>query len=205
MASIDKSWIQLKNRASLEYMDRVRKFAQYAEDNVKDEDGKIRCPCTVCSNVCRLTIGEVETHLLRKGMRSDYTKWVYHGEGDDEDEDENETDDVDMDLDDMLGVLNHLLPPQPDPEPEDPNEEAQKFYRLFGEAQSPLYEGCDPKLSRLSCIVKLMNMKWLNSWTDHSFTEFLKFIRSAFPMAESLPKNYYASKQLMKGLGLHCK
>ncbi|CAL1407839.1 unnamed protein product [Linum trigynum] len=101
-------------------MDGVRKFAQYAEDNVKDEDGKIRCPCMVCSNVCRLTIKEVETHLLHKGMRSDYTKWVYHGEGDDEDEnededddieDENETGDIDMDLDDMLVVLNDLMPP----------------------------------------------------------------------------------------------
>ncbi|CAL1389091.1 unnamed protein product [Linum trigynum] len=66
-------------------------------------------------------------HLLRKGLRSDYTKGIYHGEGDQKDEDEDEEDDeiedgngngdVNMDLNDMLGVLNNLLPPQVDPEP----------------------------------------------------------------------------------------
>ncbi|CAL1396170.1 unnamed protein product [Linum trigynum] len=109
--------------------------------------------------------------------------------------------DNDMGEDDMLGVLNDLMAPLVNPE--EPNAQAQNFYKLFGEAQSPLYEGWASNVSRLSFVTKLMKIKWENNWSNNSFTQLVKYIRAVFPMAKSLPKNYYEAKQLMKALGLH--
>ncbi|CAI0540299.1 unnamed protein product [Linum tenue] len=144
MEPIDKAWIQLKNRACTQYIAGMEKFAKYATDHVKDDDGLIRCPCVECGNVRRMTVNHVEGHLLYKGMRTDYTKWIYHGEVDEDEEDDDEGpelgddnmeiddgddgdmgEDNDMDVDDMLGFLNDLMAPLANLE--EPNAQAQNL------------------------------------------------------------------------------
>ncbi|CAL1412978.1 unnamed protein product [Linum trigynum] len=142
-------------------------------------------------------------------MSRDYTKWIYHGEKSDDDysEEEDAEDAVDdgneMDVDDIPGLLNYLRP-HLDPDPENPNAEAERFFKLVRDSQTPLYEGCDEKISSLSCLVKMMHLKWFNSWSNTSFTQLLKFLRSTFPMAQTtMPKNYYQAKKMLSGLGLN--
>ncbi|CAI0433455.1 unnamed protein product [Linum tenue] len=93
-----------------------------------------------------MTVNQVEGHLLQKGMRTDYTKWIYHGEVDEDEEDDDEGpelgddnmeedngddgdmgEDNDMGEDDMLGVLNDLMAPLANPE--EPNAQAQNLYK----------------------------------------------------------------------------
>ncbi|CAL1355052.1 unnamed protein product [Linum trigynum] len=108
-----------------------------------------------------------------------------------------------MDVDDMSGLLNDLRP-HLDPDPENPNVEVENFFKLVKESQTPLYEGCDEKLSNMSCLVKMVHLNWFNSWSNTSFTQLFKFLRYAFPMAQStMPKNYYQAKKMLSGLGLN--
>ena len=98
-------------------------------------------------------------------MRRDYTRWHLHGEGnsedDKEDSDEDEDDSSDdqvQNIDDIPSMIQDAYPHMMDgeeaswSEPQEPNEDAKKFYRLLEESKKPLYEGCE-KYSNLALIV----------------------------------------------------
>ncbi|KAM7482196.1 hypothetical protein LguiB_006779 [Lonicera macranthoides] len=146
---IDKSWMQL-SRSDPKYDQGVTEFLEYAYSHDKwVEDDMIICPCKVCGlNRDRLVRFEVHWHLLRYGIKPHYTSWNLHGEGDDDNNDESEDDSssetdksVDnratpMELcDDMQDLIEEIFS-------QDPNEDAQRFYKLLEEAETPLYEGC---------------------------------------------------------------
>ncbi|CAI0459124.1 unnamed protein product, partial [Linum tenue] len=113
MASIDKSWMQLRNRSCLEYFNGVESFLDYAFANVVEEDMKIKCPCVDCDNLYRRERTQVQSHLLYRGIKRDYTKWEHHGERDDPTDsssDEFEEEENEMQTDDIQGLLNDLRP-----------------------------------------------------------------------------------------------
>ena len=70
-----------------------------------------------------------------------------------------------------------------------PNENANKFYDLFREAEHELYPRCK-KFTKLSFIIRLFHMKCLNGWSNKSFTMLLELLKEAFPEGETLPRNY---------------
>ena len=74
---IDKSWITIKNRKSVDYMNGVKAFIEHAS-NFVDSSGNVRCTHKKCVNFER--IGVVRVHLLQNGFRKFYTKWIFHGE-----------------------------------------------------------------------------------------------------------------------------
>lgn len=75
---VDKSWMQLE-RSLTEYVSGVKSFLDYALGTLNMRIKKSYV-CVKCSNRYRLAQGEVERHLLYKGMRLDYTTWHCHGE-----------------------------------------------------------------------------------------------------------------------------
>ncbi|KAL8162298.1 hypothetical protein V2J09_013787 [Rumex salicifolius] len=82
---------------------------------------------------------------------------------------------------------------------QEPNADAQKFYRLLKEYEVPLTaEG--KTMSKLSYIVKLLHLKVMNKWSDSSFTSLLKLQCEAY--GNSIPDSYYEAKKLIKDLGL---
>ena len=46
--------------------------------------------------------------------------------------------------------------------------EQEKLHGLFEEAETPLYSGC--KFMKLDVVLRLMNLKSKNGWSDKSFT-----------------------------------
>ncbi|KAL6176031.1 hypothetical protein ACLB2K_052667 [Fragaria x ananassa] len=86
--------------------------------------------------------------------------------------------------------------------PEDPNENAQRFYKLLEEAETPLYKGCR-KYFNLSFLVKLMHIKCSGAWSNDSFGMLLRLLKDAFPMCRKLPSRNYGAKKIVKELGLH--
>uniref|UniRef100_A0A2N9GFA6 Transposase-associated domain-containing protein n=1 Tax=Fagus sylvatica TaxID=28930 RepID=A0A2N9GFA6_FAGSY len=212
---VDKSWINLPSRSCHEYVNGVEKFVEYAFQRIKDDDMKIKCLCNNCSNWYRRTQAKVERHLLWRGMRRDYIRWHLHGEGnsedDEEDSDEDEDDSSDdqvQNIDDIPGMIRDAYPHVKDgeeasrSEPQEPNEDAKKFYRLLEESEKPLYEGCE-KYSNLAFIVKLMHIKCINCWSNNSFNMLLELLKDAFPMCETLPTSNYGAKKIIGDLGLH--
>ena len=79
--SIDKSWINLRNRLSNQYFDGCRVFIDIAK-NYTNEEGLVRCPCRKCVNGLWQPIRIVEAHIIDRGFNPLYKIWRYHGEPD---------------------------------------------------------------------------------------------------------------------------
>jgi len=61
---------------------------------------------------------------------------------------------------------------------EEPNDNANKFYKLLKDLEQPLYEGF--KCSKLSAIMKLLHIKTLDGWSNISFSMLLEFLKNEF-------------------------
>ncbi|KAL5832252.1 hypothetical protein ACOSQ4_017606 [Xanthoceras sorbifolium] len=80
--------------------------------------------------------------------------------------------------------------------PQEPNRDADKFYKLLDEAEQPLYPNCE-KYFNLAFIVKLMHLKCINSWSDKSCSVLLEFLKDVFLICEKLPTRYYDAKKIV--------
>lgn len=77
---MDKSWIELRNRASREYFDGVDKFLDFAYQH--NDNPYIKCPCRKCLNRFFHTRDYVKEHIIVDGFMPNYKRWTLHGEGD---------------------------------------------------------------------------------------------------------------------------
>ena len=83
--SSDRSWMWRRlddNRCvRAEYKHGIEDFLNfaYSHESVVD-DGKIRCPCTVCKNMPLRSRDNVKLHLVKNGFMRLYDKWSSHGE-----------------------------------------------------------------------------------------------------------------------------
>ncbi|XP_041025345.1 uncharacterized protein LOC121265733 [Juglans microcarpa x Juglans regia] len=212
---MDKSWMNDPDRfVSLAYVEGVKYFLTEARNHTSGRD-RIRCPCRACLNNLWLPIFEVETHLFIKGINPNYTQWIFHGEDEttlyvsdgDIDDDIIEEDDY---IDDMQHMLDDIwsgtfvdVPQDSTPTPNRPpitvDSPVPSFDQLLEDARHPLFDGCT-EFSKLSFIVKLLQIKSIGGWSIKSFDMLLDLLRSAFPNA-LLPQSYEESRSLEHGLG----
>ncbi|KAF2325401.1 hypothetical protein GH714_027496 [Hevea brasiliensis] len=191
------------------YLRGVEKFLDYAFKK-NGMYGEIHCPCVKCSNRYSVTREVVRTHLKVYGIIRSYTFWYHHGERVGEYESDSESDQLNEDepSDEMHDMLRDLYPEFCDQDTnyedmdtfshdiheEDPNDEADKFYRLLKDFEQPLYKG--PKSSKLSCLVKLLHIKSLGRWSNKSFTMLLQLLKDELlPGRSTLPDSYYDAKK----------
>ena len=97
------------SRISKEYEDGVRKFIEFAKNNLPNNNEKFFCPCKKCCNQKRLSEDDIFDDLICNGINSNYTKWIWHGERDGAstsnmyvDNEANEDDESEDRLDDMF-------------------------------------------------------------------------------------------------------
>uniref|UniRef100_A0A803N2V6 Transposase n=1 Tax=Chenopodium quinoa TaxID=63459 RepID=A0A803N2V6_CHEQI len=108
-------------------------------------------------------------------MYENYTFWEFHGDLQSVNENGELDDDSELNmLQDACGITSMNLGNDVQN-----MKDARKFYRLLEEFQEPLtVDGS--KMSKLSCIVKLLHLKVLNNWSDSSFDNLLKLQRQAW-------------------------
>ncbi|GJV63026.1 hypothetical protein Tco_1473854, partial [Tanacetum coccineum] len=70
----------------------------------------------------------------------------------------------------------------------------KKLQQLFVDAEKPLYSGCK-KFTILSIVVKLLEIKSKNGWSDRSFTTILELLHEAFLEDNELPVSTYQVKK----------
>ncbi|GJW74773.1 putative transposon, En/Spm-like protein [Tanacetum coccineum] len=75
-----------------------------------------------------------------------------------------------------------------------------KFQELLLDADKPLYEGC-PDFTKLSAIVKLLNLKGKYGASDKFFTELLGLIKKMLPAGNEMVEKTYQAKKVMKLMG----
>ncbi|XP_073109657.1 uncharacterized protein [Elaeis guineensis] len=213
----DKNWMKLNDRASMEYINGVYSFLNFAFGQPTISD-RIRCPCTKCRNTVFKGRHEVRAHLIRNGIVKSYKHWAYHGETIEENLEEcnaNSRDNLDeeenTDYDDLIGMVHDACAfintdverddVNEGYEPQEPNPEAAAFYRLLKDADKNLYPGCD-KVSKLSFAVKLLHLKCSNNWSDTSMDKLLKVFKEVLLNGALVPNSFYEAKKLIQDLGL---
>ncbi|GKD51756.1 putative transposon, En/Spm-like protein [Tanacetum coccineum] len=151
---MDKSWMET-NRIIKSYVDGVASFTDYAHK-----------------------VEEVQYHLYRHGIDISYTKWTKHGEEDEPSisapKPVNATTEFVDDMDfayiptDGPATVEMVNATKDNFDVDD----LVKFQELLLDAEKPLYEGC-PDFTKLSAIVKLLNLKGKYGASDKFFTELL--------------------------------
>ncbi|KAL5537565.1 hypothetical protein UlMin_043586 [Ulmus minor] len=200
---MDRIWMT-KPRTSLEYQRGVDEFLEQAVQNA-GMGNRIYCPCVRCGNKSLQFVKDVKGHLYFNGINSSYQKWIWHGEGAssfasvnfncanvDVGVDENKNENENENDDDVVGMVNDIE--------EDFLDHHEKFERLLGDAEKPLYFGCKNNFTKLSTIVRLYNLKAGNGWSDKSFSELLKLLAEMLPQPNELPTSMYEVKKAMSSL-----
>ncbi|XP_042426096.1 uncharacterized protein LOC122013955 [Zingiber officinale] len=76
-----------------------------------------------------------------------------------------------------------------------------EFADLLVDAETPLFPSCTT-YTKLSAIVTLYNYKSTNGHTDNSFNELLKILGDMLPEKNTLPKDVYSMRKLLKPFDL---
>lgn len=78
---MSRSWMY-GDRRELTFQKGVTEFCKAALEHQKVvNEPTIFCPCRDCCNVKSwVDISKIEDHLYRRGFRSDYETWYWHGE-----------------------------------------------------------------------------------------------------------------------------
>ncbi|XP_050206738.1 uncharacterized protein LOC126656261 [Mercurialis annua] len=81
---------------------------------------------------------------------------------------------------------------------------SSEFQKLLEDVDKEVYPGCKT-FSKLSCILHIYHMKYLNGWTEKSGSMLLEFLFDLLPEGALLPKTYYEAKKIITTLGLDYK
>jgi len=148
-----------------------------------------------CLNGRILSVSEIREHLLYDGILKSYTTWTWHGEL--------------LDLPSMRGASEEFhfsMNDRLEDMIRDVGAESfanAVFENMSNDAETPLYPD-STNFTRLSAVLRLMNLKAMNGWTDKSFTELLQLLKDMLPEGNTLPnRNYEAKKKtLSNGYGV---
>jgi len=72
---------------------------------------------------------------------------------------------------------------------------AHGYGSMSSDAETPLYHG-STNFTRLSTVLRLMNLKAINVWTDKSFTELLQLLKDMLLEGNTLPNRNYEAKKI---------
>ena len=73
MAGINKNWMQIDNRLSIDYRNGVKDFLDFAFKHADLRD-KIWCPCIKCNKTQYKSRDDVEADLVIHGIVPSYTQ-----------------------------------------------------------------------------------------------------------------------------------
>ncbi|GJZ70273.1 putative reverse transcriptase domain-containing protein [Tanacetum coccineum] len=150
------------------------------------------CPCTTCLNHIEHKVEEVQFHLFKYRIDLSYTKWDKHGEKDEQATTSkipvNATtkfvDDTDFDMDFGLEIPTDgpaIVEMVNNTKESFDEDDLVKFQELLLDTEKPLYKGC-PNFTKLSAIVKLLNLKGKYGAADKFFTELLRLLKKMLPI-----------------------
>ena len=129
------------------------------------------------------------------GFLKSYTTWTWHGELLDLPSVRGASEEVHFSMDDRLEDMIR-----------DAGAESfanAVFENMSNDAETPLYPG-STNFTRLPAVLRLMNLKAMNGWTEIFFTKLLQLLKDMLPEGNTLPnRNYEAKKNtLSNGYGV---
>ncbi|KAG8363709.1 hypothetical protein BUALT_Bualt19G0050600 [Buddleja alternifolia] len=205
---MDKSWIDSSETFSAEYISGVAHFLEFAFTG-KLSGSRIYCPCTKCKNRFTKKKDDVREHCLLYGFEKRYKNWRYHGEAY-VPLHRNETNEhiISDNRDDIVGMVHEAVKiPSTNVDVgfsqtsnNEMNEETKNFFKLLQDAETELLPGC-AKQTKLSFVVRLLQLKALCGWTNKSIDLLLELLKDSFPDGVNIPANYYEAQKITNDLG----
>ena len=79
---MDHEWMYMENRVTTVYLQGVAGFLAAAKQNViNTKEPWVLCPCCDCKNTTSFKdLGQIQTHLIKRGFVPGYECWSHHGE-----------------------------------------------------------------------------------------------------------------------------
>nr|GFA38233.1 hypothetical protein [Tanacetum cinerariifolium] len=165
------------------------------------------CPCTTCLNHIEHKVEEVQFHLFKYGIDLSYTKWDKHGEKDEQATTAqipvNATTKFvdDTDFGSKIPTDGPVTVEMVNATKESFDEDdLAKFQELLLDAKKPLYKVC-PDFTKLSVIVKLLNLKGKYGAFDKFFAELLGLLKKMLHAGNEMVEITYQAKKLMRMIG----
>jgi len=72
---------------------------------------------------------------------------------------------------------------------------------MSSNVETPLYPG-STNFTRLSAMLRLINLKVINGWTDKSFMKLLQLLKDMLLKGNTLPKRNYEAKKILCLMGM---
>ncbi|KAG9458709.1 hypothetical protein H6P81_003217 [Aristolochia fimbriata] len=212
---MDKSWMEnwRSKLSNKEYKEGIKSFMQKAQV-VVGLGNKIRCPCHFCTNKEFIQIGLVEEHLFVNEMLPSYACWVFHEESYTLEEvirqrrpqrvetDNNRIHELlhDVKVEQIVGHDNVEEFGGTEGEPEQDTVGGEQFNKLFADANRELFPGCQ-SFSKLKFFIRLLHIKTTRNLSNKTMDDLIGLMKEALPTGETLPRNYYEAKMLLRKLG----
>jgi len=84
---------------------------------------------------------------------------------------------------------------------EEHNADAVRFFDLLKDSDEPLWDGCTNH-SKLSTVAQVFTIKSDHGLSEAGYDKIIEWARSILPEGNRLKENFYATKSMMKPLGL---
>jgi hypothetical protein len=204
----------------MDYCNGVQGFINFATFIPRNFIGSsIRCPCRKCQNKKYLHPDVVMMHLLHKGFMENYQCWYAHGEvfvskrrmeekmvgstssasNVHEAANDNTNPYRNMVMDAMR--MNQGNVSQCPIVEEEPNADTPRFFDLLKDSDEPLWDGCTNH-SKLSAVAQVFTIKSDHGLNEARYDKIIEWARSILLEGNRLKENFYATKSMMKPLGL---
>ncbi|CAM8978244.1 unnamed protein product [Rhodiola kirilowii] len=220
---MDKSWMRLE-RSDTRYIQGIVDFVEFAKQNGGNSH---ICPWRRCLMIRRrITTKEMFIHLINNDMMNGYNIWTSHGEESTEpspymlrqqwlaerygetsssvkNHQSNPTEDIIQDAFPFQYMQHEDLQMNMDRESVDLDSSRVSFemYKgLVGEAQTPLYTGCNRTV--LETILRAMQVKVESRVSDKGFNKILQITKEILPPDNNYPSYYKDVKKVLKNMGL---
>ncbi|KAL9666696.1 hypothetical protein QQ045_001032 [Rhodiola kirilowii] len=219
--TMDKSWIELE-RGDSRYIQGLIDFVEFAKQTGEKTH---LCPCRKCLLVRgRISTNEMVVHLINNGMMNSYTTWTSHGERSIEPSayqlrqewlkeryGETSSSATHQQANRTLEILHDQFPFRHIHEEDHMNMNAEngdsdsilaydRYTNLVGEAQTPLYKGCDHIV--LETILRAMQMKVESRLSDKGFDKMLHNTKKILPPDNNYPGSYKDVKKVLRNMGM---
>jgi len=197
----------------MDYCNRVQGFINFATSIPRNfTGGGIRYPCRKCQNKKYL-------YPDVKGFMENYLCWYAHGElfvcnknmGErvvgstssasnvHEVANDNSNSCRNMVIDAMR--MNQGNVSQCPIVEEEPNADATRFFNLLKDSDEPLWDDCIDH-GKLLAVAQMFTIKLDHGLSEAGYDKIIEWARSILPEGNRLKENFYATKSMMKPLGL---
>jgi hypothetical protein len=202
------------------YLENVHQIVEGAKRHANSQSkNNIFCPCVDCENKIAWPDSKVvESHMIKRGFKRNYTVWIKHGEiddtlhevdtqiGDNNSDGVFDEDDHDIVADDDFDyqeLLHHIEPQvlssmgtQRGLSNMDILEKSSKDL-LYDESNV-----CSKEFTQLRVMLELLKLKASHGWSDNSFLKLLSLLAKLLSSLNILPTSTYRVKKLICLLSL---